>query len=329
MNHGNISPEIARGLLALQKRIEAANMPVSMRDKTIKIATWNIRKFGSVPRTPAALHYIAEILGQFNFISIMEMGEGLTDLNIIMQILGPDWHIAYTNLLDENKRFEKRIGYLFDKRSVKYKGQFPRGKTPKFNNGAEDNATRDFMYSRVIRLFRSGNFDFAVMASPCRWGTVMEGRKWHLRRLAKFIDNRFKPEDGKNLDLILIGDFNIPLMDKSNFKALTGKGLQIPDTLRNLKYEEQVIQGSNPGENLRFDQILHFPTTKERFTNTGGVLDFFGNDEMIKELFPSENYTRQTFSYQLSHQFPLWMQVNVDVEGGRLEQIAKRMHRNA
>jgi len=32
-------------------------------------------------------------------------------------------------------------------------------------------------------------------------------------------------------------------------------------------------------------------------------------------------YTRQTLSYQLSDHFPVWMQVNVDVENQRLEQI--------
>lgn len=59
MHHGTVSPEIAAGLLALKKRIEAAN-----------IAVWNIREFGRVGRTEAAIHYVAEIIGQFDFLVV-------------------------------------------------------------------------------------------------------------------------------------------------------------------------------------------------------------------------------------------------------------------
>ena len=69
MNHGQVSKEIAAGLLALKKRIAAAKIPSSKLDETVNIATWNIREFGKSRRTDAAIHYIAEILGQFDLIS--------------------------------------------------------------------------------------------------------------------------------------------------------------------------------------------------------------------------------------------------------------------
>jgi hypothetical protein len=59
MNHGKISVEVAKGLKALRKRIDAANIPSSKLDETLNIATWNIREFGRVRRTEAAVHYIA------------------------------------------------------------------------------------------------------------------------------------------------------------------------------------------------------------------------------------------------------------------------------
>ena len=46
MNHGNVSPEIAKGLLALYERIAASNIPSSKLDESVNIATWNIREFG-------------------------------------------------------------------------------------------------------------------------------------------------------------------------------------------------------------------------------------------------------------------------------------------
>ncbi len=71
MNHGNVSPEIAKGLLALYECIAASNIPSSKLDESVNIATWNIREFGKKKRTTAAIHYIAEILGQFDLIGRM------------------------------------------------------------------------------------------------------------------------------------------------------------------------------------------------------------------------------------------------------------------
>ena len=68
MHHGDVSPEIAAGLLALKKRIAAAKIPPSQLDQTINVAVWNIREFGKKRRTLPAIHYIAEILGQFDLI---------------------------------------------------------------------------------------------------------------------------------------------------------------------------------------------------------------------------------------------------------------------
>src|SRR2546428_14001619 len=91
MNHGNISPEIAKGLKVLQSRIAKAAIPSSKLDETLNIATWNIREFGKKARTDAAIHYIAEILGQFDLISLVELRDNLNDLHRVLEILGPTW----------------------------------------------------------------------------------------------------------------------------------------------------------------------------------------------------------------------------------------------
>ena len=51
MHHGDVSPDIAAGLLALRKRIEAAKIPPSQLDESINVAIWNIREFGKKRRT--------------------------------------------------------------------------------------------------------------------------------------------------------------------------------------------------------------------------------------------------------------------------------------
>ncbi|MBI2348834.1 MAG: endonuclease, partial [Deltaproteobacteria bacterium] len=73
MHHGEITKEIAQGLKVLQKRIQEAKIPASKLDETLNLATWNIREFGKRPRKKASLHFIAEIIGQFDLVSIVEV----------------------------------------------------------------------------------------------------------------------------------------------------------------------------------------------------------------------------------------------------------------
>lgn len=80
MHHGEIAKPIADGLIELRKRIAQGGIPSSKLDETLNLATWNIREFGRKPRSDAALHYIAEILGQFDLIGIVELRDNLADL---------------------------------------------------------------------------------------------------------------------------------------------------------------------------------------------------------------------------------------------------------
>lgn len=118
MHHGKFSKQIAKGLIALRKRIDAAKIPSSKLDETLNIATWNIREFGKSPRTEAAIHYIAEILGQFDLIGIVELRDNLEDLSLVLKILGPYWRAVYSDMipdhgsnLQKNKRYDQILHY--------------------------------------------------------------------------------------------------------------------------------------------------------------------------------------------------------------------------
>ena len=61
----------------------------------------------------------------------------------------------------------------------------------------------------------------------------------------------------------------------------------------------------------------------ENFTNFGGALDFFADDAHINELFPGENYSRHKFTFQMSDHLPIWIQMKVDIDGFRPNQIVQ------
>jgi hypothetical protein len=61
----------------------------------------------------------------------------------------------------------------------------------------------------------------------------------------------------------------------------------------------------------------------DRLAKAGGTLDFFVDDAHIEELFPGRKLTRQKFSFQISDHFPLWVQLDIDIDGRRPDQIVQ------
>jgi len=324
MHHGPVSPEIAAGLLALKKRIDAAKIPPSKLDETINLAVWNIREFGKVRRTEPAIHYIAEILNQFDLIAIVELRDNLEDLSHVLWYIGDTWRVIYSDWIDDSGGNRERIAFLFDRRAVTHNGLAAEIDAPRLKKTTEYLATQSFWRAPYMCAFRAGNFDFIVIATHARWGKSLAARRAELQMLSDWIDARFKKKFVEDHDLLVMGDFNTRTLDDPIFRALASHGLKIPKPLIQLTVGNRVAGGSNLGNDARYDQILHLPTIPDNFTNCGGALDFFIDDAHIDELFPGKNYSRQKFTFQMSDHLPIWIQVKTDIDGFRLNQIVQQ-----
>lgn len=313
MNHGNVSPEIAKGLLELKERIRLANIPPSKIDETLNIATWNIREFGKAKRSEAAIHYIAEILGQFDLIGIVELRDKLDDLGRVLQILGPTWHAVYSDMIPDSGGNRERLAFIYDKRAATFNGLAAEANEPREKKGFEYLPTESFWRAPYMASFKSGNFDFIVLITHVRWGSNVEARRKELERLADWIEAKRAEETKEDKDLLVMGDFNIPSRDDKLFEAITKNGLQIPSSLLG-------AHGSNLEKNKRYDQILHYPIYPDKFTDVGGELDFYIDATRIKQLFP-EGMPKKDFTFQISDHLPLWMQLHTDIDCFQLEQI--------
>ena len=315
MNHGKVSKEIAGGLLALKKRIAAEKIPSSKLDETLNLATWNIRAFGKGRRTDAAIHYLAEILGQFDLIGIVELCDDLTDLGRVLKILGPYWRCVYSDMIPDAGGNRERLGFIYDKRAVTFNGLAAEANAPRTKKGKEYLSEDSFWRAPYMASFRAGSFDFVVLTTHIRWGDSEKARTAEIGRLADWIEAKRLEKTSEDKDLIVMGDFNIPSRDDAMFKAITKHGLKVPTPLLG-------THGTNLGKNKRYDQILHHPIYPESFTKACGSLDFFVDETRIKELF-SGGMTKEKFTYQLSDHLPLWIQVNTATEGFKLEQIIR------
>ena len=231
MHHGDVSPEIAAGLLALKERIKAADIPPSKLDESINVAIWNIREFGKKRRSDAAIHYIAEILGQFDLIALVELRDKLERLSAASARSSGRagiWSIPTGCPIPAATA--SASAYLFDRRAVTFNGLAAEIDPPRAKKGTEYLAQQVVLAGALHVLLPRRQLRFHRARHPCALGR-QPGRPrrpssacWPTgstcaSRTSAVEDN----------DLIVMGDFNTPSLDDKIFKALTRRGLQIPD----------------------------------------------------------------------------------------------------
>lgn len=319
MDHSSLNVDELEGLKLLRKRMETADIPSSKLDETINVATWNIREWGKRKRRKCSLHYIAEILNQFDLISLIELRRNVSELKYVLDLLGKYWDVVFSDYITDAGGNKERIAYVFDTRAVQFTGMVTETDGPRMKNKATGVYEPKFSWWRrpYIASFKAGGFDFVALSVHIQWGTV-EGRKKELEELAKWVKSYQKDEYRTDRDIILMGDFNIDSFDSDLYKVISKYGLRAPDKIVQSSF------GSNLAANKRYDQILHHPAqTGSVFTDHSGVLDFYKGNH--KDLLPYKDLSKEEFTYELSDHLPLWVHLRTDTADEVLDQIiAKR-----
>lgn len=314
MLHKNVSRDIAKGIKILRQRID---VPSSKLDETINIATWNIREFGKVPREKASIHYIAEILSNFDLIAITELRENLGDLKKVMKILGSYWKVIFSDIAMDRGGNKERIAYLYDKRAVFFTGLAAEADPIR----KKDKETGEYLpqitwwRSPYMVSFRAGKFDFVILTVHIRWGSGKIDRYDPLIELAEWVEKRRKSKHVVDKDIIVMGDFNIPKIGGHLYNAIISKGLDIPKALVG-------IPGTNLAKKKRYDQILYYKRHTKNIKNVGGVLDFYKKD--WRALYPKKKFPKldkESFTFQLSDHLPLWIQLVTWTDDEELDQL--------
>ncbi len=315
MHHGKITKTLAKGLQVLRARIARAKVPSSKLDESINFATWNIREFGRRERREESLHYIAEVLNEFDLVAIVEVRDNIEQLKRVKQYLGPYWDFIDSDYLADAGGNHERIAFLYDKRAVAHTGLASNAFPQRTHDGEEYVTAINWWRPPYLASFCAGSFDFILLSAHIRWGDSDKSRVPELQMLADWVHKRTKEKLLGDQDVIVAGDFNIPCEDSDLFRAITSHGLRMPDGLCGQ-------HGSNLAKNKRYDQILHNPKFTKSFTVRGGVLDFFEGDHHA--LYPGVKMTQSEFTYEMSDHLPLWIQIATDVEGEELDRMLER-----
>lgn len=291
----------------LQDHKVKRSIPAKNADSLL-IATWNIANLGLQKRWNDHYLILTEILEWFDIIAIQEVTDNLEGLRQLEDLLP-----SYYNLLFSDKGGNnERAAYLFDSRKIKAGEKISEIAIPpnqqRYIKLPGVNADfRGFDRNPYLASFEFRNFIFILINLHIFFGSEKEEdinrRSLETYALARYADLRRKSKYAYTKNIICLGDFNLPKVDKNDpiYKALTSRGLTLP------KHSTKIY--SNISNDKQYDQIAFFPGLKSKIS-ASGVFDFDG--VIFPDLWQkSPANFRAYLRYYLSDHRPMWMQLKV------------------
>jgi endonuclease/exonuclease/phosphatase family metal-dependent hydrolase len=311
MNYSECPSSVLEDIIRLRRAIRASGLPSKVTDQNVLIGTWNLRAFGelyhawtentgSPKRNLCAMAYIQELISNLDVIAIQEVKRDLSAINLLLDWLGKDWGVLYTDVTAGDPGNAERLAFVFDRRRIQ-----PSGLTGEIVLPASSSAQPITQFARTpfIVGFRAGQIQFNLLTAHIYYGETPQERLEEIRNFSMYIaDEMIRRASGGNTsdaNLIVLGDFNIDKRsDNPLYQAFVSTGLKVPDQLQGVK----TVYGSEP---KFYDQIAWFTDQlKMTYTQHAGVIDF--TNAVYPEL------SLQQVSYRISDHFPLWVEFRVD-----------------
>lgn len=332
---------IAENLLKLKGSFEKKNIPLRCIDKTLMLATWNIREFDSNKygiRSKEPLFYIAEIISRFDIVAVQEVREDLTALKKLMKILGGYWKCLLTDITRGRQGNGERLVYLYDSRKISFGGLACEIVIPPVEKkGKKLEPSRQLARTPFMVGFQVGWFKFTLCTVHILYGKAAAEdpmRVEEIKELAKFLAAEVNNKYAWAKNMLLLGDFNIFKTTDKTMKAITEAGFFVPEQLQSLP--------SNVPQDKYYDQIAFISPQleKQKKTFQAGVYNYYEyiylnvdesvyTDEMgvkykeKKEAKQKTRYYKDWRTHQMSDHLPMWLELKVDFGEEYLEVKSK------
>ena len=157
------------GLSIMRARIRAAHIPAA-RPHNLRLATWNIRRFGEGARIDASIEMIAAIMRQFDLVAIVELCDDTSDLERTLHALGPHFGAVFSDYLRDAAGNRERIGFVFDQRRISFTGLASNAEGARKISRGRYVADVPWWRPPFLASFRRGSFRFLMVAAHVRWG---------------------------------------------------------------------------------------------------------------------------------------------------------------
>ena len=246
---------IVAGIQRLREQFVETKFPGKTTSKSLILGTWNIRNFDDNrynygPRTVESFYYIAEILSRFDIIAVQEICEDLAPLDQLMGFLGNQYEYILTDVAHSSLGGNReRLGFIYDKNKVKFKGIAGEIVLPdKMLISEAVDRSRQFSRTPFGVEFQAGWFKFLFSTVHIYYGKSSKKSPEYARRVkeieavAKYLAKEARISDANQ---VLVGDFNILKPGSKGFNVLVNNGFTV---IQNRK-------GSNRDQTKFYDQI--------------------------------------------------------------------------
>ena len=212
----------------------------------LKLAEWNIRIFSNDKRDDNELRYICKNLINYDLVALLEVRDEdiLRRTENMLSTMGRDYNFLVSN--DIGRGVKERYAFLYDQAKVTVVKQ----------GQAFPDKSDYFIREPYFATFRSGNFDFTLIAVHIIWGDKVSERRAEIQKLAEVYE-KIKNSNPGEKDVILVGDFNREPNDDKAFSGL--RSIPSMTNLFNLP-QKSVIFDSNLYDNIWFqkDNVKEF-----------------------------------------------------------------------
>ena len=235
---------------------------------TVRVATWNLRKFSDRPGTD--LRAIADVIRSSNFdlVAVQEVMKEGEMVDALLNELGTPWRAA--RISDRTGNFE-RFAFVYNGDHVQEVGGGAYFITPLPRVNVAEFQRKPYQCG-----FRAGQFDFTVVSVHLSYEDTAR-RKREARELAEYAEGLARTSAEK--DVIVLGDFNAESAnDLLPFDAAGWRSLNHEPT--------------NLGSTEVYDTLLIDPGPTREWDGTGGAVRF---DEIMPQ-YADDRIARQKIS---------------------------------
>jgi endonuclease/exonuclease/phosphatase family metal-dependent hydrolase len=327
----------AANLRSLRAALEA-DLPARDPDRTLRVASWNVKQLGARPRLPESSWYIAEVISHFDVVGLREVAGDLGGLERVRQLLGPAWAYLVSDVAPGSEDGE-RVGVLYDSRTVQFTGIAGELELPETEVVERRRVPlRAIARTPLMASFRAGGFEFALASATLGLAVARPDDDPDLRAaeaeaFALNMAQRVAEDRGATRNLLLLGDFDFHDAASPVADRLRRHGFGIPVG------HDQLMATSVGGVGRFYDQIAYRfadrPRARPRASGVVALFDHVFRDDQYKRYRPelrksdgtaprdALSYYRQYFRRdELSDHLPLWAAFDIDVASERLGHLA-------
>lgn len=205
-------------------------VPARSVDGNLLVATWSMRSLGREPvALPECRYYLAAIISAFDIVAVQEVHDELSELNRLVEILGPDWDYLVTDTSEGALGHQERFAILYYAPRVAF--EHVSGELVLQARELIDG--QQFARKPLIASFRAGELRFRVCTAHLHYGGPggkhAERTAAEAAALGRGLSRRSRGRD--RTSIVLAANLNLRSRTSPVVKALREVGVRLPPKL--------------------------------------------------------------------------------------------------